>query len=302
MKKRLFKNRRTLILAALAILLIFTCAGIRLYRTLARDEATDGKLTLHFVDVGQGDATLLTFPDGRCALIDTGTAESADELIAYLRRWNIERIDCIFLSHLHSDHAGGLDALCEAFAVGTVCYTGDAPTLSNREGELPTLLQLRAGYITEIGGVSLRVLAPLDVHESENDNSMILRVEYGEISFLFAGDAESEEENDLLNTCPELLDADLLKVAHHGSANSTSEAFLEAVSPQVALISSSEDNSFGHPAPSVVERLKASGAGVYLTSEQGSVTFICDGETLTRQRGGDYLALPVDPARRKWAA
>lgn len=285
------KKWRKLIWLALAVMIVGVCAGIRLYRTVAREEATDGKLTIHFIDVGQGDAALLTFPDGTSAMIDTGTAESADEVIAYLERWEIERLDYIFLSHPHSDHAGGLEALCEAFEVGELCYAGQAPILGG-EGNAPAMRALTAGSTADLGGVKLTVLAPLSVKENENDNSLILRLDYGERSMLFTGDAEEDEEKDLLGASPELLDADLLKVAHHGSANSTTEAFVQAVTPEVAVISASSDNSFGHPTPSVVERLRKADCIVYSTSTSGSLTFICDGKTIVRRSGDDYLALP----------
>lgn len=286
------KKWRTVLLIALAAVIVGVCGGIRLYRTLARDEATDGKLTVHFIDVGQGDASLLTFPDGSTAMIDTGTAESAEDVIAYLRRWAVEEIDFIFLSHGHSDHAGGLQALCGAFEVNEICYMGQAPTVGVEAHEQsPALRALTAGSRLEIGGVTVDVLAPLTEQAEENDNSMILRLSYGETVFLFTGDAEEGEEKALLAACPELLDADVLKVAHHGSANSSTEAFLQAVTPQVAVISASADNSFGHPAPSVIARLEAMGCTVCSTHEAGSVTLVCDGKRVVRRTGDDYLAL-----------
>lgn len=294
------KKWRKLIVVALAIVLIVVCAGIRLYRTVEREEATEGKLTVHFIDVGQGDAALLTFPDGTTAMIDTGTPESSSDLVAYLRRWEVERVDRIYLSHLHSDHAGGLDAICEAFEVGELCYASEPPTLSAEQAEKQIVYRpLTAGDCIESGGVTVSVLAPLAEHKEENDNSMILRVEYGDISFLFTGDAEEDEENDLLEFSPEALDADVLKVGHHGSANSTSQDFVDAVSPRVAILSASSDNSFGHPTPSVVERLQAAGAAVYSTHESGSVTLICDGKSVIHHSGDDYLALPSEPSRKK---
>lgn len=289
MKKLDFKKGRRILLAALAIVLIGVCAGIRLYRTVDRANATDGKLTVHFIDVGQGDAALLTFPDGQTAMIDTGTQESADEVIAYLRRWEIDRIDHIFLSHLHSDHAGGLEALCDAFEVGEICYVGEGPMLDAQKGERPLLTPLTAGSVMESGGVKVTVLAPFSLQEEENDNSMILRVDYGKRSFLFTGDAEEGEEADLISACPDLLDADVLKVGHHGSANSTSDAFVQAVTPQVAVVSASADNTFGHPTPSVIEHLRAAGCTVYSTHEVGSVMLICDGESIIYRTGDDYL-------------
>lgn len=296
MKKINLKKLRTLLLLALAIVAVAVCAGIRYYRTVERRNAVEGRLTVHIIDVGQGDASLLTFPDGRTAMIDTGTAQSAGDVIAYLERWEIERIDYIFLSHDHSDHAGGLEALCEAFEVGELCYTGEVPTVEG-EGKLPALRELTTGSAAEIGGVKLTVLAPLTDGEDGNNNSMVLRLDYGERSFLFMGDAEEEEESDLLEHCPELLDADLMKVGHHGSANSSSDAFVQAVSPKVAVISASEDNTFGHPTPSVVAKLRAAGALVYSTHEYGSVTLICDGKEIVRRSGDDYLALPEHPFR-----
>lgn len=277
----------------LILAIVLAGSTIWLYRGYSRTQATEGKLTVHFIDVGQGDAALLTFPDGTVAMIDTGTAESSSAVVAYLKRWDIKRIDLLFLSHMHSDHIGGAEALGRAFPVGTVCYavSEEQPSFSEN-ANISACEALSAEQTLTVGEAMVTVLGPLTLSENENNNSMILRVTYGDCAFLFTGDAEQNEENELLKTCPERLKADVLKVGHHGAATSSSAAFLKAVHPAVAVISASADNSFGHPAPSVLSRLKDAGCSTYTTATEGSITLICDGKTVVRRTGDDYLMLP----------
>ena len=272
------KLLKTILPIALALLLIAGGAGLWAWQTQARLQMTEGKLRLHFIDVGQGDAALLILPTGERIMIDTGTEESGEAILAYLAKWNVKALDLVILSHNHDDHAGGLALLEQTLPIGGVLYAGDPPAecgLSMRE--------VAAGESFSIGEVHFAVLGPLTEEGIEN-RSMILRVDYGERSFLFTGDAEAEEEALLLEQMPKLLDVDLLKVGHHGSATSSNEAFLQAVTPEIAVISASADNSFGHPAPSVVDELKEVGAAVWRTDKSGTLIFLCDGDRITRYR------------------
>ena len=272
------KLLKTILPIALALLLIAGGAGLWVWQNQTHHRMTNGKLQLHFIDVGQGDAALLILPTGERIMIDTGTGESGEAILAHLAKWKVDAIDLVILSHSHEDHAGGLAVLADAMPIGGVLYAGEAPaacSLSMRE--------LTPEDAFSIGDVHFAVLGPLTEEGSEN-RSMILRVDYGERSFLFTGDAEAAEEELLLERMPALIDVDLLKVAHHGSATSSTEAFLQAVSPKIAVISASADNGFGHPAPQTIDRLKSLGCTVYRTDESGTLIFLCDGNALTRYR------------------
>ena len=262
----------------LAVLTVAGSVGLLVWQNHSHLRLTEGKLQLHFIDVGQGDAALLILPTGERIMIDTGTEESGEAILAHLAKWNVKALDLVILSHNHDDHAGGLSVLAEALTIGGVLYAGEAPSkcaLSMRE--------VVAGDSFSIGEVHFFVLGPLTKEGTEN-RSMILRVEYGKRSFLFTGDAEAGEEELLLHTVPQLLDVDLLKVAHHGSATSSTEPFLSAVSPEIAVISASDDNSFGHPTIDTLDRLKSQNCAVYRTDQSGTVIFLCDGKHLSRYR------------------
>lgn len=270
------KHLKTILCAALAILLFAGGAGLWAWQTAQRTALLDGKLQLHFLDVGQGDAALLILPTGQRIMIDTGTRESGEAILSHLAKWDVNALDLVILSHAHSDHAGGLPILAEAMPIGGVLYDGEPPT----DCHLP-MRQVSAGDRFSIGEVEFSILGPLSEKDSEN-RSLILRIDYGVRSFLFMGDAESDEEQALLEKAPTLLNADLLKVGHHGAETSSTEAFLSAVHPEIAVISSSADNPFGHPSPTVLDRLKTSDCMVYRTDRQGTLIFLCDGTLLTR--------------------
>ena len=271
--KKIFKTIAPILLA---VLVLAGGAGIWAWQTNARHEDVDGKLQLHFIDVGQGDAALLILPTGERIMIDTGTRESGEAILSHLAKWEVGALDLVILSHPHEDHAGGLPVLADAMPIGGVLYTGEAPA----DCGIP-MRSVTAGYSFSVGEVHFSVIGPLSEQGSEN-RSMILRIDYGVRSFLFTGDAEAKEEELLLATNPALLKADLLKVAHHGAATSSTEAFLLAVSPTAAVISASADNSFGHPAPEVLRNLNALGCSVYRTDRSGTLLFHCDGVNLTR--------------------
>ncbi len=270
------KHLKTILTLALAFLLFAGGAGLWAWQRADRAALTEGKLQLHFIDVGQGDAALLILPTGERIMIDTGTKESGEAILAHLAKWEVSALDLVILSHNHDDHAGGLSVLTDAIPVGGVLYTGEAPP----DCVLP-LREVTAGDAFAIGAVRFSFLGPLSEEGTEN-RSLILRIDYGERSFLFTGDAEVGEEDLLLRTAPALLDADLLKVGHHGSDTSSTEAFLLAVSPAVAVISASSDNSFGHPNAETVERLRSLGCTVYRTDQSGTLILLCDKTVVSR--------------------
>lgn len=259
------------------------------------------RLEMTSLSVGQGDATLLEFPDGKRMLVDAGGAPSGGSdpgervVVPALRARRWDHIDVVVLSHPHPDHFGGLLAVVRAFRIGEIWDSGQGLA----EGAGPVYAELirearrRAipirtpsdlcGRKHAFGAAAVAVLAPCPAHRRDrgaNDNSIVLRVTWGKHAFLLTGDAEAEAETDLVGNRSSPLGADVLKVGHHGSRSSTGEAFVAAVSPTYAVLSLGARNRFGHPAPEVVARLQTNGARVLRTDRDGAVRFETDGRAL----------------------
>lgn len=255
-------------------------------------------LTVDFLAVGQGDAILIRSPSGQAALIDAGPRVSyggrvwdAGEhiVLPYLRAQGVHRLEVLFLTHGDMDHAGGAPAILAGLPVGAVV----APPGFDREGPPLVLSYLRekglplyagtCGLKVDLGaGVELTLYwpptTPLVSESPENDNSLVIYLKYGASTFLFMGDAGVAAEEAMLRGggAPS---ATILKVSHHGSSGGTSEAFLQQVRPQLAVISVGKNN-FGHPSPETLVRLWASGAMVLRTDEVGQVRIVTDGAKL----------------------
>jgi competence protein ComEC len=259
------------------------------------------KLRVTALDVGQGDATLVDFPDGSLMLIDAGGFVGSPidpgktSVLPVLRARRRSRLDVVVLSHPHPDHFGGLRSVIEQVSVGEFWDTGQGAA----HGAGPDYARLRAllerrsvrvrgpaelcGKSLHRGPALLEVLAPCPSFQAErsaNDNSFVLRVRYGIRAALLVGDAEREAEAELLRAAPERLHADFLKVGHHGSRTSTSPQFLAAVRPTWATISCGVRNRFGHPHPEALAALRAYGVHSLRLDQSGSVVFSSDGERI----------------------
>ncbi|MBL8983929.1 MAG: MBL fold metallo-hydrolase, partial [Gemmatimonadetes bacterium] len=251
----------------------------------------NGRLELHVIDVGQGDALALRTPRGRWVLVDAGPAweggDAGQRIIApYLRRFGGDVVHQL-ITHPHLDHFGGVPGLLSPLAVDSI-WEGPAPAGSAyaewRARERRPGGVLAAGDSLVIDGVVLRVLAPARAwgaaQSNPNEGSLVVRVDHGRQRWLLTGDAELGEETWLLGHAPRELAASVLKVGHHGSHSSTSPAFLDAVSPRVALVSVGRDNDYGHPSPGVLQRLDAHGAHVLRTDDEGTIVLSTDGLSL----------------------
>jgi len=244
-------------------------------------------LEVHFIDVGQGDASLIIC-DGHAMLIDGGPAKQSDLMYAYLKKYDISHLDYIIATHPDDDHIGGLSgALQYADADHAFCPVTEHDTYTFKSFE--ENLQSRgisiecpaSGSTFELGKSSCTVLGPIDMNSEKTNNlSIVIRMQYGNTSFLFTGDAEQEEEDLLLNSDQELR-SDVLRVAHHGSEYSTSDRFLSAVHPQYAVISCGKDNTFGFPTKQTLERLAGHGVTLYRTDLQGDIIVRSDGEVIS---------------------
>lgn len=248
-------------------------------------------MTVTYLDVGQGDATIIQCGD-KTLMIDGGSTEYLDIVYSWLKEHGITRIDYMIATHPDADHIGGLTGALWVADVGT-CYcpttTGDNKSFAN----LVKYLKKRGKKITvptpgtrfALNNAAVEILGPLTQSESQadtslNDNSIVAKVTFGKTTFLFAGDAEYEEETELIAADADL-SSDVLKVGHHGSSSSTCDAFLQAVSPTYAVISVGADNDYGHPTRRTLNRLKKAGVTTYRTDMQGTITAVSDGEQIT---------------------
>ena len=252
----------------------------------------DGKLHVYFLDVGQGDAILIQAPDGRQILVDGGPSPIAllNELGAVLPFWD-RSLDLVVLTHPDGDHITGLIPLLDRYRVARVLDThlSDAAPLAAawRDGlarhRIPRAIAER-GMRIPLGQAQLTVLHPgprplRGTAADDNNNAIVLRLEYGQTSLLLTGDAEVEAEAEMLKAgLP--LKADLIKVGHYGSKGSTSAAFLAVVAPRVAVIPVGAENTFGHPHPDVLKRLAAARIEILRTDQHGRIEIISDGRQL----------------------
>jgi competence protein ComEC len=243
-----------------------------------------GRLEIHYLDVGQGDATLLLH-DEVTVLIDTGRWQSS-ELVPLLRTRGVRTLDLVVITHPHADHLGQFDQVMDAFPVDEVWWSGSVTTSQTFERAVSALERSaaayeepRAGDRTGIGPLSLEVVnPPVGVELSDlHDAGLGLRVTFGEVRLLFTGDSEAATERRMAEASPERIDADILQLGHHGSITSTTPAFLAAVDPAVAIYSAGVDNAYGHPAAEVIDRIRAADIDLYGTDEHGTVVVTTDG-------------------------
>lgn len=246
-------------------------------------------LRVDFIDVGQGDAALVTSPAGKTVLIDGGPAHHAAALTAFLAAHVHGPLDLILLSHRHEDHLGGLPAVVRQTGTRLFLDAPDAhatPDYHVLMHELdargiPARQATRGRRIDLGGGAVITLLGPPEPRitgsrSDVNANSVVARLTFGGVSILFAGDAESPTEAWLLASGEDLR-ADVLKVAHHGSRYASGMRFLRAVQPRAAVISAGARNEYGHPAAMTLQRLSRVGAAVYRTDQDGDVTVETDG-------------------------
>lgn len=256
----------------------------------------DRGLRIRQLDVGQGDAALITTPDGKRILIDAGPNKSA--VAALLRRDGIDTLDLVIASHSHADHIGGMPMVFASFVVRAYVDNGIPNTTSIYRRVLaaaerePGLKYLRATERTiSVGSeVKLRVLPLPLADSSQNNNSVGVLVEYGRFSALYTGDSEHEELATWLRD-KKIPHLSFVKVAHHGSGNGTTAALVKAASPEVVVISVGQPNGYGHPSPNALKQWSKATTRVYRTDRDGEVdvTATADGRLSVHARGAGVV-------------
>ena len=243
---------------------------------------SDSSFEIHFLDVGQADAALVLCDDA-AMLIDGGNAADSSLIYAYLESHDIDYLDYVICTHPHEDHVGGLAGALNYATVGTsYCSMDDYDSKAFENFESYLAKQGKkieipfAGDTFSFGSAVVTILGPVGYYSDPNNMSIVLRIQYGKTSFLFAGDAEIDSEQDILNAGVNL-QSTVLKVGHHGSDTSTSYRWLREIAPQYAVISVGKDNSYGHPTEQTLSRLEDAEATLYRTDLQGHIICTSDG-------------------------
>ena len=309
-KNTLVKLALTIILAVLALL------GVDIEILIPNESPTvpevqevEGCLMVHMIDVGQGDSFLLV-QDGKTALIDCGETEEGRNVVEYIKSLGITKLDYVYGTHPHSDHMGGMFEVITNFEIGKIVL----PDLEDYKNTKSWYKKLRkelntgaydieikeVGTIYDLGDATMKVIGPInEPGDKPNNYSTVLKVSLGKMDLIFTGDAEKEVEEDIIAS-GEDIDAEILKVGHHGSNTSSTEEFLDLVDPDYALIPNG--NKYGHPIKSTMEKLEERNIEVYRTDENGTVICVVTSNNVTfSSEPGSYLSGDEAKARnRKW--
>ena len=242
-------------------------------------------IEIHFMDVGQGDAALIKCGDATM-LIDAGENDKGSQVWSYLKNQNITKLDYVIGTHPDSDHIGGLDVIIYKFDCDNVfmsSYKKDTKTYDDvvqaAKNKNNKITYPKPGDTYQLGEAAFTIIAPNDKYEDSNNASIGVYLKYGDTSYLFTGDAEYEAEEDILKK-GFMIDADVYKAGHHGSRTSSSDEFLEAVTPKYVVVSCGEDNSYGHPHAAILNYCRTKKIPLYRTDKQGTIVLKSDGEKI----------------------
>ncbi|QQK07734.1 ComEC/Rec2 family competence protein [Miniphocaeibacter halophilus] len=279
MKKITKKKIISLIIA----LLITAFGGITVTENLADNVNSD--LEVHFIDVGQGDSTLL-ISKGESILIDGGERHASSKVVSYIEKLGINKIDYVIATHPHSDHISGLIGVINKYEVKNIIRNEeevdskiyDSFVNAYESKNINTIIP-KVGDSFKFGEANFEILGPTAYNFDTNNNSLAVKVNHGENSFLFTGDAEKLEESTLMYTGEEI-DAKILHIGHHGSRKASSEEFLKEVNPEYGIISVGKDNMYGHPHKEALNRLEKHNIKTYRTDISGDIIIISDGEEI----------------------
>ena len=267
-------------------------------------DGQDATFQMHFIDVGQALSVLVEC-DGQFMLYDGGNVDDGSLVVSYLQKQGVEQLQYVFCSHAHEDHVGGLAAVMAKFPAqhayspvtesSTKCFN-DFVKYTQQQGlqlEVPSV-----GTVWPLGSATVTLLGPVTGYSETNNTSLVLRIDYGNTSFLLTGDMENTAETDLVNSGANLK-ADVLQVGHHGSSTSTSYLFLNAVLPEMGVISCGTGNKYGHPHEETLSILRDAKVDVYRTDLQGTITIGSDGQNFTvgtERFVPDSQLNPTDPS------
>ncbi len=270
--------------AIVVIIILFGAYGVLIKdsSTIVSNNITD--VAVHFIDVGQGDCALIQTSSGNM-LIDAGNFDSRYDIVDYIEKLGVKEFEYAIFTHPHEDHIGAAKTLLEKYEFKNVIMPDAAHTtptfdftVDAIEKEGCNVLEGLAGRSYALGNVKIDILAPDTYydHNDLNNMSIVCKVTYGDVSFLFTGDAEEESEDSIIYHNYDI-DADILKVAHHGSSTSSTTRFINEVTPSVAIISAGKDNDYGHPHRETMQLFNNLNTETYITFEVGSIIVTTDG-------------------------
>lgn len=249
-----------------------------------------GHLKVHFINVGQGDSILIETPDNKHILMDAGPPKAGKKIVSYLEDKNIPSIDLMIATHPDFDHIGGLPDVMEKFSVKHILETGKFHLTKTYATYAATVFLKQipvtighAGDLIEVDdALRIEILNSATNKKGNNPSSLALKITYDEVDFLFMADVEKAQEKSMMKETD--ISADIIKIAHHGSKTSSSAPFLKEVQPSTAILTYGKSNTFGHPAPRVIDELQDLTSTIYSTAVFGNIVIESDGNS--------YIVLP----------
>lgn len=252
-------------------------------------QVSNHNLRFHFIDVGQGDSSLIITPNGKTILIDAGDEAHAKKVLSYVREQGIEKLDLVIATHPDADHIGGMDKVIKNFDIGVFAMP-DVSAKTNQYKQIQRELKAKKMKATRLyqgdevqidDDIDFEILSPVKgkKYDDTNEYSIVAKIVYKDTSFILMGDATMENEVDIINNVPDI-DIDVLKLGHHGSSTSSSDYFITKTSPNIAIISCGKNNKYGHPHQEVMRVLKKHGVTPYRTDEMGDIVITSDGKEI----------------------
>lgn len=286
MKKSIYK-----LITLLSIICIVLCSCSFTMSEQSSNQNNYDTLSVHYLDVGQGDSIFIELPGGSSMLIDAGASRLGESITSYIYSLGYEKIDYLVATHPHADHIGSMDYIVDNMDIGEIYMPKVSTNTKTFERLLESISSKGLKIKTASAGVNIiddeqivaDIVAPVKIDDDELNNcSAVIKIQFENTSFLFTGDAEKEELEDITAD----ISADVLKVGHHGSRTSTGKKFLAMVNPEIAVISLGKDNDYGHPHKNTIKCLNKINAEIYRTDKDGTIIVTSDGQEISVQTGG----------------
>jgi len=291
-----FLNNKIIKISVLSLFLLMLLHAAGPLEALPNGSADkSNELRFYALDVGQGDCSLFILPDGETVLIDAGPEEASKYTVSYIKDCGVKKIDLLIATHPHSDHIGGMKAVLSKFEIGEIWDSGFIHGSDLQKNFYMTVLQKKIkfgrpkrGFMKKLGNVDIEVLGPSELlrgtKSDANNNCLVIRITYGNVSFLMTGDMEKEERK----TISPLPESTVLKAAHHGSKNGTDELMLRQVAPKIIILSYGEKNTYRLPNKNVVKAIALQGIKRFDTKD-GTVKIRTDGKNVTYPKNREVI-------------